>query len=211
MSNRMLNEGTASKRRIRSPVSLNTVEDDIIHYKMQFKRGIPRGSKLNLLEAMKETNDQSEASSQNSKKESRKNVIEKCLDTSVISFKNPTRASDTVLQAPIEPESCFVDDSIMTFKNFTGAKQKNCEYSFSKKKDLDISLETSISNNIIVEPLSPKLKPRKSRTSPVDEAFDKPDPGGLTPVNVFHCVGQNYKLDLVKKGLSGMLGNLERL
>lgn len=218
MSNRQLHANTASKNKTESPMSINSVEDDIVHHKLRFTKQKPRGSKLNLMAQMNETPEQSRNVIKHSRTEPIQQTVEMNPDCSFFSF-CPSKFKDITFSDPKEegltcdqnePANVTNNDSIMTFKNFQGPTSKSRFHSFAKKPELDISLETLISTNILIEPLSPKSKPHKEHLKNLEELFDKSDIGELKPVNVFHYVGNTYKLDLVKQGLSGMLGKLDK-
>lgn len=208
-----MHDNTASKIKVRNLESVNSIEDDILYHKMRSKPSKLsklRSSKLNLLEAMREESDVSVPNSKETNEHTHQQKIEANPDCSFVSFKCQNNTPNAPIAPPYESFDSANNESIMTFKDFQGHARKSPTKVFNKKPELDLSLDTLNSTNVVIEPLSPKFRPRKDKSQKLEEILDKSDIGELKPVNVFHCVGSTYKLDVVKQNLSGMLGKLSR-
>lgn len=210
MSSRPQLGNTASTNVKKSLLPSYSVEDDAAHYKMRYQRTKPQKPKLNLLGALDETNEQSKHSLYKPDASSEQYEAKQLLDSSVLTFRNTDECINADETLRSEPPIYATDDSLMSFQNFQGFQPIKQHYDFKKQTHLDLSLSTLNSTNMIIEPLSPKSKMSPEKLNQLEELFDKSDNGELKPVNVFHCVGTTYKLDMVKRGLSGMLGKLDK-
>ena len=180
---------------------------------MRCKKAKPQGPKLNIMEAMREDSEtelRRESKFKTQEYYEMPHEIEANPDCSFTSFKPKNDTAGELTAPSSEHTDMSNNDSIMTFQNFQNGVRKHHKLTFTKKEEFDLSLDTLNSTNMIVEPLSPSYKPHKQQGDKVDDMFNKSEVGGLKPVNPFHSVGQTYKLDAVKQGLSGMLGKLSR-